>query len=94
MSRAKHEVKKVVHIDGHTIRQAQEIKLLGMMQSSIVSLAPVFWMSRNVPAKERLRDIQKTAARETSKAGVCCRALNRQRVGASQKIIPGERLTS
>ena len=59
MSRAKHEVKKVVHIDGHTIRQAQEIKLLGMMQSSIVSLAPVFWMSRNVPPKERLRDIKK-----------------------------------
>ena len=94
ISRAKHEVKKVVHIDGHTIRQAQEIKLLGMMQSSIVSLAPVFWMSRNVPPKERLRDIQKTAARETSKAGVFCRALNRQRVGTSQKIIPRERLTS
>ena len=94
ISGAKHEVKKVVHIDGHTIRQAQEIKLLGMMQSSIVSLAPVFWMSRYVPPKERLRDIQKTAARETSKAGVCCRALNRQRVGASQKIIPGERLKS
>ena len=94
ISGAKHEVKKVVHIDGHTIRQAQEIKLLGMMQSSIVSLAPVFWMSRNVPPKERLRDIQKTAARETSKAGVFCRALNRQRVGTSQKIIPRERLTS
>ena len=94
ISRAKDEVKKVVHIDGHTIRQAQEIKLLGMMQSSIVSLAPVFWMSRNVPPKERLRDIQKTAARETSKAGVFCRALNRQRVGTSQKIIPRERLTS
>ena len=59
-----------------------------------VSLAPVFWMSRNVPPKERLRDIQKTAARETSKAGVFCRALNRQRVGTSQKIIPRERLTS
>ena len=32
MSRAKQdEVKKAVHIDGHTIRQAQEIKLLGVM---------------------------------------------------------------
>ena len=64
------------------------------MQSSIISLAPVFWMSRNVPPKERLRDIQKTATRETSKAGVFCRALNRQRVGASQKLILRERATS
>ena len=31
MSRAKQEVKKEVHIDGHTIRQAQEIKLLGVI---------------------------------------------------------------
>ena len=32
MSRAKQdEVKKAVQIDGHTIRQAQEIKLLGVM---------------------------------------------------------------
>ena len=37
---------------------------------------------------------KKTAARETSKAGVFCKALNRQRVGASQQIIPRERLTS
>ena len=29
MSRANQEVKKAVHIDGHAIRQAQEIKLLG-----------------------------------------------------------------
>ena len=31
MSRAKQEVKKAVHIDGHTIRHAQEIKLLGVI---------------------------------------------------------------
>ena len=31
MSRAKREVKKAVHIDGHTIRQAQEVKLLGVI---------------------------------------------------------------
>ena len=36
----------------------------------IVSFAAVFWMSRNVPPKETslggaLRDIQKTAAKET-----------------------------
>ena len=31
MSRAKQEVKKEVHIDGHTIRQAQDIKLLGVI---------------------------------------------------------------
>ena len=28
---AKQEVKKAVHIDGHTIRQAREIKLLGVI---------------------------------------------------------------
>ena len=75
MSRAKHEVKKVVHMDGHTIRQAQESKLLGLIQSSMVFGCHVFWMSRNVPPKRTrgtLRDIQKTAARETSKAGVFC----------------------
>ena len=35
----------------------------------LVSLAAVFWMSRNVPPKQRgtLRDIQKTASRETSR---------------------------
>ena len=33
----------------------------------VVSLAAVFWMSRNVPPKQRtLRDIQKTAARKTT----------------------------
>ena len=33
----------------------------------VVSLAAVFWMSRKVPPKQRtLRDIQKTAARETT----------------------------
>ena len=31
MSRAKQEVKKAVHIDGHTIRQAQDVKLLGVI---------------------------------------------------------------
>ena len=31
MSRAKREVKKAVHIDGHTIRQAQEVKLRGLI---------------------------------------------------------------
>ena len=30
MSRAKQEVKKEVHINGHTIRQAQEINLMGV----------------------------------------------------------------
>ena len=33
----------------------------------VVSLAAVFWMSRNVPPKQRtLRDIQKTAARKAT----------------------------
>ena len=34
----------------------------------LVSFAAVFWMSRNAPPKEggALRDIQKTAAKETS----------------------------
>ena len=33
----------------------------------VVSLAAVFWMSRNVSRKQRtLRDIQKTAARKTT----------------------------
>ena len=31
VSRAKQEVEKAVHIDGHTIRRAQEIKLLGVI---------------------------------------------------------------
>ena len=31
MSRTKQEVEKAVHIDGHTIRRAQEIKLLGVI---------------------------------------------------------------
>lgn len=31
VSRAKLEVEKAVHIDGHTIRRAQEIKLLGVI---------------------------------------------------------------
>ena len=37
----------------------------------VVSLAAVFWMSRNAPPKEggALRDTQKTAARETSVKG-------------------------
>ena len=88
MSRAQYKVRKVVRIDGHTIRQTQEMKLLGVIQSSIVFGCHVFWMSRNVPPKERREHCvtsKKTAARETSKTGVFCRALNRQRVGASQK---------
>ena len=32
----------------------------------IVSLAVVFWMSRNAPPKRALRDIQKPAAKETN----------------------------
>ena len=39
---------------------------LDMSRIRVVSLAAVFWMSRNVPPNEgTLRDIQKTAARET-----------------------------
>ena len=44
----------------------------------VVSLAAVFWMSRNAPPKERggaLRDIQKTATKETS--GMGCFSYNR-----------------
>ena len=39
MSRAKQEVKKAVHIDGHTIRQARDVKLLGV----ILDLNLQFW---------------------------------------------------
>ena len=42
--------------------------------SHVVSFAAVFWMSRNAPPKETslggaLRDIQKTAAKETNSHG-------------------------
>ena len=36
---------------------------------TVVSLAAVFGMSRNAPPKEKLRDIHKTAARETRVTG-------------------------
>ena len=40
----------------------------------LVSLAAVFWTSRNAPPKEwgALRDIQKTAARETTRGFTAC----------------------
>ena len=52
--------------------QSNELHLssFGYHHPGLVSLAAVFWASRNAPPKEKiggaLRDIQKTAARETT----------------------------
>ena len=100
MSRAKHEVKKVVHIDGHTIRQAQESKLLGLIQSSIVFGCHVFWMSCNVPPKERGERCVTSKKRLRGRlAKQACFALVLQGVEQTEswgesKIIPRERLAS
>ena len=45
------------------------MQFLDLVACGLVSFAAVFWMSRNAPTKEplggALRDIQKTAAKET-----------------------------
>ena len=48
--------------------KGSSVSKLGPGTYYLVSLAAVFWMSRNAPQKERgaLRDIQKTAAREAT----------------------------
>ena len=48
--------------------KGSSVSKLGPGAYYLVSLAAVFWISRNAPPKERgaLRDIQKTAAREAT----------------------------
>ena len=70
MSRAKQEVKKAVHIDGHTIRQVQEIKLLGVilfvnLQFSEHIKQICTKTSRRIGVLSRLRNLIPTTARLT-----------------------------
>ena len=68
MSRAKQEVKKAVHIDGHTIRRVQEIKLLGVilfvnLQFSEHIKQICTKTSRRIGVLSRLRNLIPTTAK-------------------------------
>ena len=70
MSRAKQEVKKVVHIDGRTVGQAQEIKLLGVIidvnlqfSEHIKQICPK--TSRSIGVLSRSRNLIPTTAKLT-----------------------------
>ena len=64
------EVKKAVHIDGHKIQQAQEIKLLGVMLDVNLQFSEhikQIWTktSRRIGVLSRLRNLIPTTARLT-----------------------------
>ena len=70
MSRAKQEVKKAVHINGHTIRQAEEIKLLGVIVDVNVQFSEHIKQictktSRRIGVLSRLRNLIPTTAKLT-----------------------------
>ena len=70
MSRAKQEVKKAVHINSHTIRQAEEIKLLGViLDVNVQFLEHIKQMStktsRRIGVLSRLRNLIPTTAKLT-----------------------------
>ena len=70
MSRAKQEVKKAVHINGHTIRQAEEIKLLGVILDVNVQFSEHIKQictktSRRIGVLSRLRNLIPTTAKLT-----------------------------
>ena len=69
-SRAKQEVKKAVHIDGHTIGQAQEIKLLGVILDVNLQFSEHVKQictktSRRIGVLSRLRNLILTTAKLT-----------------------------